>query len=281
MTSEPFFKYHGLGNDFVILDRRVSGVDLDAAAARALCDRRRGIGADGVLVLLPSEGTLARMVVHNADGSVPEMCGNGLRCAVKYLIDHQPNRPGSVTVDTGAGPLICALTYEADALSEISIEMGPARLVAANLPSAKGTPFVETPLEELPEGRGTAVSMGNPHLVFFDVPLERAAEVGPRLEHARGFPQRTNVELARLEADGIRVVVWERGCGLTDACGTGACATVAVAVLTGRAVADAWIPVRLPGGELRIRVAQDLSKVELRGGATFVFEGVVTVPGAY
>jgi diaminopimelate epimerase len=280
-VSEPFFKYHGLGNDFVILDRRASGRDLDEATARALCDRRRGIGADGVLVLLPAEGALARMVVHNADGSVPEMCGNGLRCAVKYLIDHQPGRPATVTVDTGAGLLVCGLTYDGDALAEISVAMGPARLVAPNLPSAGGSPFVESALPELPGARGTAVSMGNPHLVYFDLPLERAAEVGPTLEHARGFPQRTNVELARLEADGIRVVVWERGCGLTDACGTGACATVAAAVLTHRAPADTWIPVQLPGGTLLIKVAADLSRVELRGGATFVFEGVVGLPGAY
>ena len=280
-VSEPFFKYHGLGNDFVILDRRSSGVDLDEAATRALCDRHRGIGADGVLVLLPGDGTVARMVVHNADGSVPEMCGNGLRCAVKYLVDHQADRPTSITVDTGAGPLRCGLSYDAEGVSEIAVAMGPAKLVASNLPSSGGTAFVEAPVAELPGARGTAVSMGNPHLVFFDVPLERAGEVGPGLEYAKGFPQRTNVELARLEGEGLRVVVWERGCGLTHACGTGACATVAAAVLTQRVQADTWVPVWLPGGELRIRVAPDLSRVELRGGATFVFEGVVTVPGAY
>lgn len=279
-ATEPFFKYHGLGNDFVILDRRRSGEDIDDVAARALCDRRRGIGADGVLVLLPGEGTLARMVVHNADGSVPEMCGNGLRCAVKYLVDHARERPASVTVDTGAGPLTCALRYDEAGLAEIAVGMGPARWVASNLPSAGGSPFIESALPELPEVRGTAVSMGNPHLVYFDVPLERAGELGPTLEYARGFPQRTNVELARLENGGIRIVVWERGCGLTDACGTGACATVAAAVRTGRARADQWIPVWLPGGELQIRVASDFSSVELRGGATFVFDGVVSLPGA-
>jgi diaminopimelate epimerase len=281
-VTEPFFKYHGLGNDFVILDRRASGVDLSADAAVALCDRRRGIGADGVLVLLPGEDaqTRARMVVHNADGSVPEMCGNGLRCAVKYLVDHGPDRPTTLSVDTGAGKLACTLGYDEAGVSEIAISMGPARLVAPNLPSKGGTPFVQAELAELPGARGTAVSMGNPHLIYFDLPLERAGEVGPVLEHAKGFDQRTNVELARMEPDGsIRVVVWERGCGLTQACGTGACATAAAAVHTGRAEAGQWIPVHLPGGTLAIRVTPGLSQVELRGGATHVFEGVVTVPG--
>lgn len=274
---ERVFKYHGLGNDFVVVDRRASGVDLDAATAVRWCDRRRGIGADGVLVVLPSGVAAARMVVHNADGSQAEMCGNGLRCVVKFLVDHGVERPDSIDVETGAGVLTCAVRYVAGAAEEITVSMGPARLVASNLPSGKtGAPFVEGPLP-VPGGtvRGTAVSLGNPHLVVFERGPEDASTLGPVLERAPGFPDRTNVELCRISGEALKVTVWERGVGLTQACGTGACAAVAAAVHEGRLPPGKWIPVTLPGGMLHIRSAEDLSRVELRGPATFVFEAVV------
>src|SRR3954469_13047924 len=129
--GERLFKYHGLGNDFVVLDRRQTGRDIDSAESVRLCDRRLGVGADGVLVLLPSPGAVARMVVHNADGSIPEMCGNGIRCAVKHLLDASGDRPPSVDVDTGAGRLRCEATYGPDGrVSEVEVSMGPARLQA-------------------------------------------------------------------------------------------------------------------------------------------------------
>lgn len=281
LERERIFKYHGLGNDFVVLDRRQTGVDIDAELSRWMCDRRRGIGADGVLSLLPSQEGLARMVVHNADGSIAEMCGNGLRCAVKYLVDHLGGRPERIQVETGAGLLACVPGYDATGVTEVDISMGPARLVAPNLPSgATGKPFVEAPIPDHLGLRGTAVSMGNPHLVLLDHPLYEAERLGSVLEHHPSFPDRTNVEFVRVDPDGLTVVVWERGCGLTQACGTGACASAAAAVLARRLPADTWLRVTLPGGDLQIRVPSDLSDIRLRGPVAAVFEGVVAIPPA-
>jgi len=277
-VGEPLFKYHGLGNDFVILDRRESGRDLGPEASVRLCDRRRGIGADGVLALLPYEGAWARMVVHNADGSIAEMCGNGLRCAVKYLLDHAVDKPHRIPVMTGAGLLWCDADYVDGEVQQVEISMGPARLISPNLPTCEG-PFVHREVPGFSGVIGTAVSMGNPHLVLFDRPLAEAATLGPRLEVHPGFPHRTNVEFVQQTGDSLDVVVWERGCGLTQACGTGACATVAAGVYEGRLPADMWIPVTLPGGPLAIHVAADLSEVRMRGPATFVFEGTLPLSG--
>ncbi|MET0403780.1 MAG: diaminopimelate epimerase [Cystobacter sp.] len=275
-TTEFFHKYHGLGNDFIVLDRRQSGEDIDAATSQWLCDRRLGIGADGVLALLPSESGLARMVVHNADGSIAEMCGNGLRCAVKYLVDHSGEKPESIRVETGAGLLACAPGYGADGVSRVEISMGPARLVAPNLPSgATGQPFLDAPVPGHAGLKGHAISMGNPHLVLLDQPLETADRLGPLLERHPDFVDRTNVEFVRVDGQGLTVVVWERGCGLTQACGTGACAAAVAAVLAGRLPADTWSRVGLPGGELFIQVPADLSDIRLRGPVSFVFTGVV------
>lgn len=278
---ERIFKYHGLGNDFVVLDRRQTGLDIDADLSRWMCDRRRGIGADGVLSLLPSKAGVARMVVHNADGSIAEMCGNGLRCAVKYLVDHSGERPDRINVETGAGVLACFPGYGLDGVAEVDVSMGPARLVAPNLPSgATGQPFLEAPIPGHPGLRGSAVSMGNPHLVLLDRPLDEAERLGPTLEVHPSFPDRTNVEFVRVDRDGLTVVVWERGCGLTQACGTGACASASAAVLAKRLPADAWLRVTLPGGDLQIRVPSDLSDIRLRGPVTAVFDGVVgPLPG--
>ncbi len=268
---ERFFKYHGLGNDFVILDRRESGRDIDAATTRALCDRHRGIGADGVLVLLTSPAGHPQMVVHNADGDVGEMCGNGLRCAVKYLVDHGTAKPAELSVQTGAGLLACRVRYERGLAEEVEVQMGAAQLQGPLLPSHQ--PFVRQPLAFHPGVVGTALVLGVPHLVLFDRPLEDAARLGPALERSPLFPARTNVDVAQVERGAVSLAVWERGCGLTLACGTGACATVAAGVHEGRLPGDQWIPVTLPGGTLRVRVSKDLSEVVMVGPATAVFEG--------
>ena len=269
---ETFFKYQGLGNDFVVIDRRASGVDLDAETSRQLCDRHFGIGADGVLSILPEAGTAGRMVVHNADGSIAEMCGNGLRCVVKYLAEHDSQKPGRLKVATGAGVLESEIEWGARGVERVTVAMGPARLEAPILPN--GGPFVRKPIEGL---IGTAVSMGNPHLVLLDVPPSEAARLGPGLEVHPLFKPRTNVEFVEpREAGGLRVTVWERGVGLTLACGTGACATVVASALEGRSPFDAWVPVELPGGLLDIKVAKDLSQVWLRGPVKFVFQGELT-----
>jgi diaminopimelate epimerase len=275
---ELIFKYHGLGNDFVILDRRQDGQDIDSATAQQLCDRRRGIGADGVLVLLPSESAAARMTVHNADGSIAEMCGNGIRCAAKYLVDRSSQRPARLVLETEAGPLSCELTYRNGTVDEVQVAMGPAQLQAENLPSrSSGHSFVNQPLPGFPGLRGTAISMGNPHLVLFGTPPEDAGRLGPELERIPAFPERTNVGFAQLRQGSIRLRVWERGAGLTEACGTGACAAVAAAVAEKRLPGGQWVPVELPGGVLQVRCEPDFSRVDMRGPASFVFEASVAL----
>jgi diaminopimelate epimerase len=268
---ETFFKYHGLGNDFVVLDRRQTAQDVDAELTRRLCDRHFGIGADGVLTILPEAGAAGRMVVHNADGSIAQMCGNGLRCVVKHLAERSGDRPQRLDVATGAGRLSCEIGWSGDRVQTVTVSMGPARLEAPILPG--GGPFVQQPIDGLV---GTAVSMGNPHLVLLDTPPSEATRRGPGLEVHASFPERTNVEFVEpRKAGGLRVTVWERGVGLTLACGTGACAAVTAAALAGRAPFDAWVPVELPGGVLEIKVAVDRSMVWLRGPVASVFEGVL------
>jgi diaminopimelate epimerase len=259
---EPFFKYHGLGNDFVVLDRRKSSRDIDPSVAQVLCDRRHGIGGDGVLVLLPSkhDAAVARMVVHNADGSIAEMCGNGLRCVVKHLAEHTEGRPPSVTVETGAGVLVSQVEWTPRGVEQITVSMGRPRLGM---------------LDETVDGHiGTRVDMGNPHFVLLTTPPEEAPAVGSHLELNPAFPNRTNVECCRIGADGSLVVtVWERGVGITQACGTGACAAVVASALKGLSPFDSWVKVTLPGGALEVKVQKNLEQVLLRGPATFVYSG--------
>jgi diaminopimelate epimerase len=260
-VGERVFKYHGLGNDFVVLDRRGSGVDLTPSQATAMCDRHRGVGADGALSLLPARGALARMVVHNADGSIAQMCGNGLRCAVKYLIESAIPRPEEVEVDTDDGRKHCLVRYAPDGtVAEVEASMGA--------PAAR---FVNGVIEGT-QLRGTSVSMGNPHLVLFDRPLSDAATLGPVLEILPIFEERTNVEVVEwVSSKALSLAVWERGVGLTLACGTGACAAAAAAVLENRQQPGQWIDAHLPGGTLRLFVEPDLGDIRMRGGATFVF----------
>ncbi|MFT3708403.1 MAG: diaminopimelate epimerase [Archangium sp.] len=268
---EAFVKYQGTGNDFVVLDRRQSGVDADAALSRSVCDRHFGVGADGVLAILPEPGTAGRMVVHNADGSIAEMCGNGLRCVVKHIAESAGGKPSTLRVATGAGILESEIEWGADGVERVTVAMGPARLEAPILPN--GGPFVR---REIAGVIGTAVSMGNPHLVLLDVPPSEAGKLGPSLEVHPLFVQRTNVEFVKPRAaGGLEVSVWERGVGLTLACGTGACAAVVAAALEGRVAWDTWIPVQLPGGLLEIKAAKDRSQVWLKGPVRKVFEGTL------
>jgi diaminopimelate epimerase len=270
-------KYQGLQNDFLIHDLRQGGRPFSVDEVRWLLDRRRGVGADGLLALHPSERAVARMVVHNADGTIAEMCGNGLRCAAKHLADASPGRPARLDIETGAGVLACLLTYGPEGrVSLVEVEMGEARLVAPNLPA--GAPLVDAPLPGHPDLRGTAVSMGNPHLVLSAAALHEVTRLGPLLERHPAFPDGTNVEFVQPEGSGLRVNVWERGSGFTRACGTGACAAAAAWVHRGLLPAERWLPVDLPGGRLEIQVAGDLSLVRMKGPAEFSFEAVVAVP---
>lgn len=269
-----FQKFEGLGNDFVLVEGE--GVDaVSPSLARALCDRRLGVGADGVLVVLPpsSPGSLGRMRVVNADGSVPEMCGNGLRCVALYLARARGVTAGDLVVDTDAGARTCAIDDEAGR-GVVTVDMGLVRVEPDDV-----TLVVDG------EGRDYVVAnAGNPHAVtVLSSPASRdlVARVGPRIEQHPRFPEGTNVEFASLHAEGaasrvpsrIDLIVWERGVGITQACGTGACATVAAFAKKGLVPIGAPVTVALPGGELSIVVRED-GRAIMTGPARFVFEGV-------
>ena len=271
MGALRFLKVEGLGNDFILVDRRgdrewAAGVAALKELAPTLCDRRRGVGADGVLIVTPGDGdTLAGMIVVNHDGSRPEMCGNGLRCVALHVAVSAG--PRSFTVATDAGPRSCvveAVGGEGRA-GVVAVDMGPAIELGSRRPaSGSGHVF-------------QAISMGNPHavaLVDGDADPEALARAfGPAVEVDEVFPGRTNVEFVRVEADGtLTLWVWERGCGITDACGTGACAAVAAAVRAGRVAAAGWVRVRLPGGWLEVAVDPG-GGVRMRGPARVVFAG--------
>jgi diaminopimelate epimerase len=284
-----FIKAEGTGNDFVVVDLR-GGVApaaaqsiQDPAVVRAVCDRHFGVGADGVLAILPSATGDARMRVLNADGSEAEMCGNGLRCVAKVLYETDPalRRP-ALNIETGAGVLACTMDVSGGVVQNVAEEMGRPRLTRSEIPLA---PAGETRALREPivarerEFRFTAVSMGNPHAVIFvdgaDDLRALAENYGPALEVADRFPRRTNVEFARVRGREVDLVVWERGSGLTLACGTGACATVVAACLEGRLAPGTETAVHLPGGTLAITVAADYTGVRLRGPARVVFGGVL------
>lgn len=259
-----FWKYHGLGNDFAL----VEGPLMDPARARRVCDRHRGIGADGVVTILPprTPGAAAEMHIYNPDGSVAEMCGNAIRCLARHLAETR-GLEGRILIDTGAGAKECTLHRGAGgAVEAVSVEMGPARL--------EGEQDFEVAGEAL---RAVRVSMGNPHAVIFDAAptRARAGAVGPRIEQA--VPGGVNVGLARPGPDGIELVVWERGAGLTDACGTGACAATVAAVRRGDVRPGQPTQVRLPGGALTVTVSADLARVTMRGPAERVFSGEADV----
>ncbi len=281
-----FAKYHGLGNDFLVVDlRSVRGDDVaaaqDPAVVRALLDRQFGVGGDGVLAVLPSETADARMRVLNADGSEAEMCGNGIRCVAKELFERGGVKKDRIAIDTGAGRLVCAIDVADGRARGVTVEMGAPRLTQGEIPMTgpAGERCIEQPIE-IP-GFGTraftAVSMGNPHAVTFvgaGEPTKLGTTEGPVVEHLPRFPRRTNVEFAHvISPTEIRLVVWERGSGLTLACGTGACATVVAAVLTGRAKEGTDVLVHLPGGDLTITVLPGMTNVLMRGPALHVFDG--------
>jgi len=266
-TNLRFAKYEGLGNDFLIVDATDEAL-LDRGRVAKLCDRHFGVGGDGVLLVLPptSLGARATMVVLNADGSRPEMCGNGLRCVALHLALLDRADGVSFIVDTDAGPRLVAVE-RADTLGSVSVSMG------------RGLP--EGELAHVFGGSSLAfsrVSMGNPHAVTFNAGLDESAldELGPELSAT--FPQGSNIELATtLGERTLDLLVWERGVGRTLACGTGACAVVVAAARQGRVPFDSEIEVRLPGGPLHITVARETLDVTMRGPARRVFSGEVSL----
>lgn len=266
-TNLRFAKYEGLGNDFLIVDAASESL-VDPQQAVKLCDRHFGVGGDGVLLVAPpkSLGARATMIVLNADGSRPEMCGNGLRCVALHLAALDRSAGSSFIVDTDAGPKLVAV--ERNELSgSISVGMG------------RGLPEGDRPYAfRGPELTFALVSMGNPHAIAFDTGLDEQAldELGPALSAT--FAAGSNIELVTQRSERVLdVIVWERGVGRTLACGTGACAVAVAAARQGRVPFDTEIAVHLPGGPLHITVARETLDVTMRGPARRVFAGEVSV----
>lgn len=253
MNSIHFYKYQGIGNDFVLIDCTENEITISSELSRFLCDRHFGIGADGVLYLSLTDDYVDKLTIHNADGSVAEMCGNGLRCVARYLHDNC-GRPEEFMVQTDAGRLEVSVDEAVTVQIAAPHDMGEIPLHIENLPAT---------------GRG--VDVGNPHLVIEgDFTYEDMLKFGPLLTHHEAFPNGVNVEFATLKSDHIQIYVYERGVGPTLACGTGSCATAAAFIWRER-ISNNAVRVKLPGGELTVHPAEPLWKLE--GPALEVFEG--------
>jgi diaminopimelate epimerase len=272
-----FTKMHGIGNDYVY----VSTFDQPAPSnpeklAIAVSDRHFGIGADGLILIMPSERADARMRMFNADGSEGEMCGNGVRCVAKYIREHGLVTEDRVTIETGRGVLALDLEMADDHVRRVRVDMGTPIFDPARIPTRLGgRPPVEAPLRM--DGRElavTALSMGNPHAVIYvdDAAAFPLEALGPRIENDDAFPRRVNVHIVEVYGpDEVRMRTWERGSGITLACGTGACAVCVAGVLTGRS--SRRILAHLPGGDLELEWIDDVAPVFMTGPATEVFSG--------
>jgi len=269
MGRVPFLKMHGLGNDFVVLDFRRAAVPVGAKGVCALGDRRTGIGCDQLIVLEPPRKSTAQVLmrIRNADGSEAEACGNATRC-IADLLFRETGDP-RVRIETVAGLL------EAEALTDgrISVDMGPARLGWRDIPLARAADTDHVELSLGPLSDPACTNIGNPHATFFVDQVETVdlAALGPKHEYHPLFPERANIGIAAIRARGhIRLRVWERGAGITLACGSGACAALVAAHRRG--LADRGASVELDGGTLDIAWRDD-GHVIMTGSATLSFEG--------
>lgn len=258
---QRFSKMHGLGNDFVILDARERPIALSGTLVRLLADRHSGIGCDQLILLEPAADADLAMTIYNADGSRAEACGNATRCVVSL---------------TGAGRIATAggmLTGASDGAT-VEITLDPPRFQWDQIPLAYAMDTTRVPLAWDELAAPMAVNVGNPHLVFFveAIDEERLAELGPRIEHDPAFPERINVNLAVIEGDAIRLRTFERGAGLTLACGTGACASAVAAISSKRVLSP--VTVHMKGGDLVI-AWQPGEPIRMRGPATHVFDGEI------
>ena len=283
-TFRTFYKMHALGNDFICFDCFSRGIPRPSALAVRLCDRRKSIGGDGLILLEKSRVADAKMRIFNADGSEAETCGNGVRCAGKFLHDIKRIKKTSLSVETGAGIAYLHLHCNGE---------NQAQSATVKLPAAQFSPE-KIPVSLPPDRSGkivarpvkiggitfkiTCVSAGNPHCVTFDEAAARAFEtLGGQIESAPVFPQKTNAEFVTVNArNDFSVRVYERGSGETYACGTGACAVAAAATENGFADKNAEITVRMKGGVLRVKVTDDA--MYLTGETRLSFAGKIQTP---
>ena len=271
-----FTKMHGLGNDYIYVNGFDEQVDDPAAVARAVSDRHFGIGADGLILILPSDKADCRMRMFNADGSEAQMCGNGIRCVAKYVYDHDIARRTALNVETLAGVLNLNLFVADGVVDRVRVKMGEPRLQRAQIPMQGASGEVIN--EPLPVNGATfevtAVSMGNPHCVVFveDVASFDVAGWGPHFEHHAAFPEGVNTEFIQVrDRESFSMRVWERGSGETLACGTGASAAAVACHLTGRT--DRRVTAHLLGGPLELEWQASDNQVLMTGPAVEVFSG--------
>lgn len=269
-----FTKYSGLGNDFILVNGFKEKIKDPFTAAQKLCDRHLGIGADGLVLVQPSETADLRMKIFNSDGSEAEMCGNASRCVPLFARKEGLTDKTTLTLETLAGPIKTEI--KDSHLGLVSVDMGVPRLLRGQIPMT-GDPTdtaVDVPLEVGGAVRyGTAVSMGNPHFVMFgpDVEYAQLRELGPLVEKNPAFPAKTNVEFVTvIDPQTVRMRVWERGAGITRACGTGACASVVAAVINGKT--ERRVTVKLDGGDLLIDWPEQ-KNIFMTGPAEEIFEG--------
>jgi len=283
-----FTKMHGIGNDYVYVNCFEETLPGDPSQlAQEISDRHFGVGGDGLILICPSEVADARMRMFNADGSESEMCGNGVRCVAKYVYDHGICRNDTLRIETGAGVLTLQVFAQDGRVQRVRVDMGEPILESERIPTTlPGPQVVNYPLEGDPaapenawwsecglEPQMTCVSMGNPHVVLYcrDVAAVPLEQVGPKLENAPIFPRRINVHFVQVHSRGeVTMRTWERGSGITLACGTGASAVCVAGVLTGRT--ERTILAHLPGGDLELTWGDD-NHVYMTGPATEVFSG--------
>jgi diaminopimelate epimerase len=285
-----FTKMQGLGNDYVYVDcvRHPPPKD-PPVLSRRISDRHFGVGSDGLILICPSERADVRMRIFNADGSEGEMCGNGIRCVAKYVYERGIATKLRLTVETGRGVLTLDLTVQGKKVESVRVDMGEPLLRPAEVPTTlPGEHVVNVPLPDWPEGRNigaglaladteqgvTCVCTGNPHAVFFcrDVSKVPLDVVGPVLEHAPFFPRRANIHFVQvINPREVVMRTWERGSGITLACGTGASAVCVAGVLSGRT--GRQLLTHLPGGDLRLEWCERDNHVYKSGPTVEVFEG--------
>lgn len=276
-----FTKMHGTGNDYIYVNGFVETIENPAEFAIFYSDRHKGIGSDGLVMILPSETCDFKMRMFNADGSESEMCGNASRCIGKFVYDKGLTSKTEVTLETLAGVKVLKLFIGADnKVEKVTVDMGEPILNGLSIPTIFDQEMVvnkEMKYTDELTYNITAVSMGNPHAVIFTSGIHQLdlTKIGPVVEHVSAFPRRTNTEFIEVvDKNHVKMRVWERGSGETLACGTGACAAVVAGVLNG--VNERVTHVELLGGELTIEWNESDNHVYLTGGATTVFEGEIT-----
>lgn len=276
-----FTKMHGCGNDYVYVNMFQEKVEHPGAVSQFVSDRHMGIGADGLILICPSEKADFAMKMYNADGSEGAMCGNGVRCIAKYVYEYGLTQEKTISLETKAGIKYLDLTVQEGKVTSVKVNMGHPILKAEAIPvRSQNEQVVDEPiLVDGKEYRMTAVSMGNPHAVVFveDTDSLNLMELGPKFEHHERFPDRVNTEFVQvIDRHNVNMRVWERGSGETLACGTGTCATAVACVLNG--VTENEITVHLKGGDIHIQYDQTEDIVWMTGPATVVFDGEIELP---